>query len=257
MTTILALQNMTKSYGTRTVLDQVSLQLPTGQLLGLIGPSGSGKSTVIKLALGMTQADTGEAYIFETRMPNRKALAQIGYMAQNDALYETLTGYDNLKFFAQMRDIKAVDHEISRVAQIVNLTAALKQQVKGYSGGMKRRLSLAIALLGEPDLLILDEPTVGIDPALRLQIWEELRRQQANQKTILMTTHVMDEAERVDRVVLLFDGRIIADDSPAALKAQYDVSTVEQVFLKAEVEATKGVDVFGTVVDFNVDEFNF
>lgn len=239
MTTILALQNMTKSYGTRTVLDQVSLQLPTGQLLGLIGPSGSGKSTVIKLALGMTQADTGEAYIFETRMPNRKALAQIGYMAQNDALYETLTGYDNLKFFAQMRDIKAVDHEISRVAQIVDLTAALKQQVKGYSGGMKRRLSLAIALLGEPDLLILDEPTVGIDPALRLQIWEELRRQQANQKTILMTTHVMDEAERVDRVVLLFDGRIIADDSPAALKAQYDVSTVEQVFLKAEVEATK------------------
>ena len=160
-------------------------------------------------------------------------------MAQNDALYETLTGYDNLKFFAQMRDIKAVDHEISRVAQIVDLTAALKQQVKGYSGGMKRRLSLAIALLGEPDLLILDEPTVGIDPALRLQIWEELRRQQANQKTILMTTHVMDEAERVDRVVLLFDGRIIADDSPAALKAQYDVSTVEQVFLKAEVEATR------------------
>lgn len=239
MTTILALQNMTKSYGTRTVLDQMSLQLPTGQLLGLIGPSGSGKSTVIKLALGMTQADTGEAYIFETRMPNRKALAQIGYMAQNDALYETLTGYDNLKFFAQMRDIKAVDHEISRVAQIVDLTAALKQQVKGYSGGMKRRLSLAIALLGEPGLLILDEPTVGIDPALRLQIWEELRRQQANKKTILMTTHVMDEAERVDRVVLLFDGRIIADDSPAALKAQYDVSTVEQVFLKAEVEATR------------------
>ena len=138
-----------------------------------------------------------------------------------------------------MRDIKAVNHEISRVAQIVDLTAALKQQVKGYSGGMKRRLSLAIALLGEPDLLILDEPTVGIDPALRLQIWEELRRQQANQKTILMTTHVMDEAERVDRVVLLFDGRIIADDSPAALKAQYDVSTVEQVFLKAEVEATR------------------
>lgn len=239
MTTILALQNMTKSYGTRTVLDQMSLQLPTGQLLGLIGPSGSGKSTVIKLALGMTQADTGEAYIFETRMPNRKVLAQIGYMAQNDALYETLTGYDNLKFFAQMRDIKAVDHEISRVAQIVDLTAALNQQVKGYSGGMKRRLSLAIALLGEPDLLILDEPTVGIDPALRLQIWEELRRQQANQKTILMTTHVMDEAERVDRVVLLFDGRIIADDSPAAFKAQYDVSTVEQVFLKAEVEATR------------------
>lgn len=238
MATILALENMTKSYGTRTVLDHVRLEIPSGQLLGLIGPSGSGKSTVIKLALGMTQADSGEAFIFETRMPNRSALARIGYMAQNDALYETLTGYDNLKFFAQMRDVQAVDAEISRVAQFVNLTADLNQRVSGYSGGMKRRLSLAIALLGEPDLLILDEPTVGIDPALRLQIWTELRRQQANQKTILMTTHVMDEAEKVDRVVLLFDGRIIADDSPTALKTQYGVATVEQVFLAAEVEAT-------------------
>lgn len=238
MATILALENMTKSYSTRTVLDHVRLEIPSGQLLGLIGPSGSGKSTVIKLALGMTQADSGEAFIFETRMPNRSALARIGYMAQNDALYETLTGYDNLKFFAQMRDVQAVDVEISRVAQIVNLTADLNQRVSGYSGGMKRRLSLAIALLGEPDLLILDEPTVGIDPALRLQIWTELRRQQANQKTILMTTHVMDEAEKVDRVVLLFDGRIIADDSPTALKTQYGVATVEQVFLAAEVEAT-------------------
>lgn len=137
-----------------------------------------------------------------------------------------------------MRDVQAVDAEISRVAQIVNLTADLNQRVGGYSGEMKRRLSLAIALLGEPDLLILDEPTVGIDPALRLQIWTELRRQQANQKTILITTHVMDEEEKVDRVVLLFDGRIIADDSPTALKTQYGVATVEQVFLTAEVEAT-------------------
>ena len=172
-------------------------------------------------------------------MPDRQALGKIGYMAQSDALYEALSGYDNLKFFAQMRDIRVVDEEIKRVATIVNLTDALDQQVKGYSGGMKRRLSLAIAFLGEPEFLILDEPTVGIDPALRRQIWDELRRQQAQQKTILITTHVMDEAEKVDRVVLLFDGHIIADDSPAALKARYDVSTVERVFLKAEVEAGK------------------
>lgn len=98
MATILALENMTKSYGTRTVLDHVRLEIPSGQLLGLIGPSGSGKSTVIKLALGMTQADSGEAFIFETRMPNRSALARIGYMAQNDALYETLTGMITLNF---------------------------------------------------------------------------------------------------------------------------------------------------------------
>ncbi|MFT9388704.1 MAG: ABC transporter ATP-binding protein [Leuconostoc sp.] len=239
MSDVLELQQITKSYGGRTVLDAVNLKLPAGELMGLIGPSGSGKSTVIKLALGMAQADAGVAHIFDIQMPDRQALGKIGYMAQSDALYEALSGYDNLKFFAQMRDIRVVDEEIKRVATIVNLTDALDQQVKGYSGGMKRRLSLAIAFLGEPEFLILDEPTVGIDPALRRQIWDELRRQQAQQKTILITTHVMDEAEKVDRVVLLFDGRIIADDSPAALKARYDVSTVEQVFLKAEVEAGK------------------
>lgn len=239
MSDVLELQQITKSYDGRTVLDAVNLKLPAGELMGLIGPSGSGKSTVIKLALGMTQADAGVAHIFDIQMPDRQALGKIGYMAQSDALYEALSGYDNLKFFAQMRDIRVVDEEINRVATIVNLTDALDQQVKGYSGGMKRRLSLAIAFLGEPEFLILDEPTVGIDPALRRQIWDELRRQQAQQKTILITTHVMDEAEKVDRVVLLFDGRIIADDSPAALKARYDVSTVEQVFLKAEVEAGK------------------
>lgn len=239
MSDVLELQQITKSYGGRTVLDAVNLKLPAGELMGLIGPSGSGKSTVIKLALGMAQADAGVAHIFDIQMPDRQALGKIGYMAQSDALYEALSGYDNLKFFAQMRDIRVVDEEINRVATIVNLTDALDQQVKGYSGGMKRRLSLAIAFLGEPEFLILDEPTVGIDPALRRQIWDELRRQQAQQKTILITTHVMDEAEKVDRVVLLFDGRIIADDSPAALKARYDVSTVEQVFLKAEVEAGK------------------
>ncbi len=239
MSDVLELQQITKSYGGRTVLDAVNLKLPAGELMGLIGPSGSGKSTVIKLALGMAQADAGVAHIFDIQMPDRQALGKIGYMAQSDALYEALSGYDNLKFFAQMRDIRVVDEEIKRVATIVNLTDALDQQVKGYSGGMKRRLSLAIAFLGEPEFLILDEPTVGIDPALRRQIWDELRRQQAQQKTILITTHVMDEAEKVDRVVLLFDGRIIADDSPAALKARYDVSTVEQVFLKAEVEADK------------------
>lgn len=239
MSDVLELQQITKSYGGRTVLDAVNLKLPAGELMGLIGPSGSGKSTVIKLALGMAQADAGVAHIFDIQMPDRQALGKIGYMAQSDALYEALSGYDNLKFFAQMRDIRVLDEEIKRVATIVNLTDALDQQVKGYSGGMKRRLSLAIAFLGEPEFLILDEPTVGIDPALRRQIWDELRRQQAQQKTILITTHVMDEAEKVDRVVLLFDGRIIADDSPAALKARYDVSTVEQVFLKAEVEAGK------------------
>jgi len=124
--------------------------------------------------------------------------------------------------------------EVAHAAQVVDLTADLDKRVAGYSGGMKRRLSLAIALLGNPELLILDEPTVGIDPALRRQIWAELGSIRDEGRSILITTHVMDEAELVDRVALLLGGEVMAFDTPVALKQQYGVDTIEDVFLKAE-----------------------
>lgn len=204
--------------------------------MGLIGPSGSGKSTIIKIALGMEVADKGTAEIFEAKMPNRKLLSKIGYMAQTDALYMTLTGFENLKFYAKMKGIKSseLQLQIDHVAEVVDLKDALNKRVEGYSGGMMRRLSLGIALLGNPKLLILDEPTVGIDPALRRKIWRELKRIKNNGQSILITTHVMDEAEQVDEVALILDGNVIALDSPKNLKQQYDVPTIEDVFLKAE-----------------------
>ena len=188
----------------------------------------------------MEVASGGNAVVLGTTMPNRELLGQIGYMAQTDALYETLTAQENLKFFGLMKGIKTADmHQaINHVAQVVDLTPDLNKRVAGYSGGMKRRLSLAIALLGDPELLILDEPTVGIDPALRRQIWAELGRLRDVGRSILITTHVMDEAELADRVALLLDGKVMAFDRPAALKEQYGVATIEDVFLKAEgVEA--------------------
>ena len=204
--------------------------------MGLIGPSGSGKSTIIKIALGMEVADKGTAEIFEAKMPNRKLLSKIGYMAQTDALYMTLTGFENLKFYAKMKGIKSseLQLQIDHVAEVVDLKDALNKRVEGYSGGMMRRLSLGIALLGNPKLLILDEPTVGIDPALRRKIWRELKRIKNNGQSILITTHVMDEAEQVDEVALILDGNVIALDSPKNLKQQYDVPSIEDVFLKAE-----------------------
>lgn len=204
--------------------------------MGLIGPSGSGKSTIIKIALGMEVADKGTAEIFEAKMPNRKLLSKIGYMAQTDALYMTLTGFENLKFYAKMKGIKSseLQLQIDHVAEVVDLKDALNKRVEGYSGGMMRRLSLGIALLGNPKLLILDEPTVGIDPALRRKIWRELKRIKNNGQSILITTHVMDEAEQVDEVALILDGNVIALDSPKNLKRQYDVPSIEDVFLKAE-----------------------
>lgn len=233
---IIELKNITKSFGKQNVLKNTNLNVQQGQIVGLIGPSGSGKSTIIKIALGMEVADKGTAEIFEAKMPNRKLLSKIGYMAQTDALYMTLTGFENLKFYAKMKGIKSseLQLQIDHVAEVVDLKDALNKRVEGYSGGMMRRLSLGIALLGNPKLLILDEPTVGIDPALRRKIWRELKRIKNNGQSILITTHVMDEAEQVDEVALILDGNVIALDSPKNLKRQYDVPSIEDVFLKAE-----------------------
>ncbi|MFD0898689.1 ABC transporter ATP-binding protein [Loigolactobacillus binensis] len=232
----ITLTHLVKKFGPQTVLKDINLTVQPGEIVGLIGPSGSGKSTVIKTALGMELADGGQATVFGQQMPQRQLLARIGYMAQTDALYEALSGKENLVFFAKMKGLTktTITAAITHVATVVDLTADLNKRVSGYSGGMKRRLSLAIALLGKPELLILDEPTVGIDPALRRQVWRELDKVRDAGSSILITTHVMDEAELTDRVALLLGGEVIAFATPAQLKQQYQVATIEDVFLKAE-----------------------
>ena len=238
MKTLLHLQDLVKSFDHQIVLNHVSFELQTGEIIGLIGPSGAGKSTMIKTMLGMEKADEGIALVLDHTMPNRHILGDIGYMAQSDALYEALSGQENLEFFGQLKGLSKRDltAEIAHVAQVVDLTEHLNKTVSGYSGGMKRRLSLAIALLGNPQLLILDEPTVGIDPSLRKKIWKELFALRDNGIGILVTTHVMDEAELTDKVGLLLGGEIIAFDTPQHLKDGYQVSSIEEVFLKAEGE---------------------
>lgn len=238
MNTAISLTHLVKKFGNQTVLKDVNFNVESGQIVGLIGPSGSGKSTVIKIALGMEVSDGGNAEVLGKTMPNRQLLGQIGYMAQSDALYDSLSGYENLKFFAQMKGISKanVQTEIEHVTQVVDLQDDIKKRVSGYSGGMQRRLSLAIALLGKPELLVLDEPTVGIDPALRRKVWTELKAIREQGRSILITTHVMSEAEQVDQVALLLGGKVIAFDTPSQLKEQYQVSSIEDAFLKAEGE---------------------
>ncbi|WP_203640241.1 ABC transporter ATP-binding protein [Levilactobacillus andaensis] len=233
---IIELNHLAKKFGDETVLKDINMTLKKGEIIGLIGPSGAGKSTVIKVTLGMEVASGGSAKVFDTVMPNRQLLGRIGYMAQTDALYDSLSGRENLKFYGLMKGIAKQDmaKEVDHAAKVVDLTDDLDKRVSGYSGGMMRRLSLAIALLGNPELLILDEPTVGIDPALRRQIWKELGSIRDEGRSILITTHVMDEAELCDRVALLLGGKVMAFDKPASLEAQYQVDTVEDVFLKAE-----------------------
>ena len=233
---LIEIEKLSKSFGEQKVLDKIDFNLESGEIVGLIGPSGSGKSTLIKTMLGMEKADEGEALVLDYKMPKREILSNIGYMAQSDALYEMLTGYENLEFFGKMKGVSAKElkKEIEYIAEVVDLTDDLKKLVSNYSGGMKRRLSLAIALIGSPELLILDEPTVGIDPSLRKNIWKELFKQRDNGVGILVTTHVMDEAELTDKVGLLLNGDIIDFDTPQQLKVKNNVETIEEVFLKVE-----------------------
>lgn len=230
------LQGVSKHYGKKQVLENIDMSIDEGAIYGLIGPSGSGKTTLVKMIIGLTLADSGSIRVLDTEMPNLKMLERIGYMAQSDALYLELTGRENLAFFASLYPLKKAESRKRQayVADIVNLAGELDKKVEAYSGGMKRRLSLAIALVHDPALLILDEPTVGMDPELRLTVWDEffeLKRE--FQKTIVITTHVMDEAERCDVVSLVRNGRILATGTPAELKAAYGAGNLEDVFLKA------------------------
>lgn len=238
MAYLINLTHLQKSYGKQTVLHDINLNVMPKEIVGLIGPSGAGKSTTIKTMLGMEKVDSGETLVLGTQMPNRQILSQIGYMAQSDALYETLSAKENLQFFGKMKGVSGteLEQEIAYTANVVELTADLNKRVANYSGGMKRRLSLAIALLGQPELLVLDEPTVGIDPSLRRKIWHELKLIRDQGRSVLITTHVMDEAELTDRVALLLNAKIIAFAEPKKLEEQYQVDSIEDVFLKAESE---------------------
>ena len=231
------MMNASISFDKRTVLDNVTIELDSGTILGLIGPSGAGKTTTIKCLMGMEKLDQGTAEIFGNRMPDRKVLGRVGYMGQSDALYEELTAKENLVFFGNLMGLtgSALEDAMTKKMELVNLMPFMDKPVKTYSGGMKRRLSLAITLLANPDLIILDEPTVGIDPSLRVTIWEQLRALAEDKKAIIVTTHVMDEAEKCDHVGLIIDGKLFALGTPGELKKAFHAESIEEVFLKAEV----------------------
>ncbi|NMH70661.1 ABC transporter ATP-binding protein [Bacillus sp. RO3] len=233
MDSIIHLNELSKSFGTQDILKNVSLAIQKGDIYGLLGPSGSGKTTLIKLMIGLELPSTGTVTFKGNKLKAKELYPSIGYMAQSDALYDELTARENLSFMASLYGLKKTRREqIEKVMKTVDLLEHLDKPVHQYSGGMKRRLSLAIALLHDPEVLLLDEPTVGIDPVLRKEIWDSFHRLKEEGRTLIITTHVMDEAERCDRLGLLQHGEIIASDSPAAIKEFYGVTSIEEVFLK-------------------------
>ena len=229
------IEGLSKKYGKQQVLTDINLAVGEGRIYGFIGPSGSGKTTLVKMIVGIDSPDSGTVTVMGKQVPNLKLLQDIGYMAQSDALYPELTGKENLVFFASLFGLKgaALKVRIAYVSNLVQLNEAMNKKVAAYSGGMKRRLSLAIALVHDPQLLILDEPTVGIDPELRQSVWHELLELMAQGKTIVLTTHVMDEAAKCEVIALVRDGGILASGSPEELKAKFGASDLEGVFLAA------------------------
>lgn len=228
-----SIKDVTKHFGKHVVLRNINLDILEGEIFGLLGPSGAGKTTLVKELSGLDTPTSGENIVLGQTMPKLEVINRIGYMAQSDALYEDLSAKENLQFFSSLYGLKGMKlkERIQEVMKLVDLTEHVNKLVSDYSGGMKRRLSLAIALLHEPELLILDEPTVGIDPVLRKKIWDAFYQLNEQGTTIIVTTHVMDEAEKCDRLGLMRDGSLIAVGTPSELKQHTNSATIEEAFL--------------------------
>jgi ABC-2 type transport system ATP-binding protein len=231
--TCIRVEHVSRSFGKKKVIDDISLEVNNGEIFGMLGPSGAGKTTLVKMIAGIDEPTSGTIHVLDSKMPSLQVMKKIGFMAQSDALYGELTALENLQFFAAIYGLKGKKQKqrIEEVMELVNLTEHIKKTVNNYSGGMKRRFSLAASLLHEPEVLILDEPTVGIDPVLRQSIWEELERIRQKGTTIVVTTHVMDEAEKCQRLAMIRDGRLIAVGSPEELKKKTNSQTIEEAFL--------------------------
>ena len=229
----ICINKLNKFYGKKQILFDISLNIPRGSIYGLLGPSGCGKTTLVKTIAGIASKSSGEITLLGEKVPSRKLLSNIGYMSQAAALYPTITAYENLKFFGSLYNIKKgeLEDRIACVANIVNLSEDLKKKVHAFSGGMKQRLSLAIALLPNPKILILDEPTVGIDPVLRKSIWTELKSLSNSGITILITTHIMDEAIKCDYLAMMRKGVILATGSPEEIQKEAKTNNIEEAFI--------------------------
>jgi ABC-2 type transport system ATP-binding protein len=226
---------LTKAFGKVVAVDGVDLTLERGCIYGVLGPNGSGKTTLIRLLTGLALPTAGYASVLGERMPSREALARIGYMTQSDGIYPELTVGENIRFFSSLYGRPDRD-AVREVLELVELDDRLGTPAFELSGGMRRRLSLACALAHRPDVVFLDEPTVGVDPALRVQFWAHFRRLAADGTTLLVSSHVMDEADRCDDLVFMRAGRIIARGSSGELRAQAGTRDLEDAFLRLSGE---------------------
>jgi lipooligosaccharide transport system ATP-binding protein len=244
----LRVSGLRKSYGSLQVVAGIDLRVETGQCFGLLGPNGAGKTTTLKLCLGLSEPDAGEIHMLGLPVPQRarEARARVGIVPQVDNLDPDFTVRENLLVYGRYFDLSAaqIEQRIPGLLEFAGLATRADARIQALSGGMKRRLTLARALINDPDLIYLDEPTTGLDPQARHVIWARLRQLLGQGKTIFLTTHFMDEAERLcHRLAIMDHGRIIAEGAPRELVERHIEPQVVEVYGDG---AEKWVSGFGT-----------
>lgn len=231
---------LVKTFGPVRAVDDVSFDLAAGRIYGLLGPNGSGKTTLIRLLIGLTRPTSGQAEVLGVRMPSRANLSRIGYMTQADGVYLALTVAENARFFAATYGVRNTD-AVEDALELVELAERGRVIAGTLSGGQRRRLSLACALVHRPPVLFLDEPTVGVDPLLRVQFWTHFRALAGAGTTIVVSSHVMDEADRCDELLFVRSGKVIARGPSKDIRARARTEDLERAFIQlgGDVAATR------------------
>jgi len=224
------IKNLSVTLDGQQILKDISVSLPAGHIIGLIGPSGAGKTTLIRTIVGRLRVDRGKVKVLGLPAGSPRLRDEVGYMTQSISVYQDLTISENLRYFATITG--CLKEEAQEVIKKVDLSDHSHKLVRKLSGGQKSRVSLAVALLGHPRLLLLDEPTVGVDPVLRHQLWQLFKKLADRGTTVLVTSHVMDEASHCQDLFLIRDGELLAYGTPAELCKRTGTKTVEESFLK-------------------------
>lgn len=228
-TPAISVESLSVTRGGRPVLHELGFWVPAGQVTGLLGPSGCGKSTLLRSIVGVQRITDGRVTVLGQAAGSAGLRRRIGYVTQDPSVYGDLSVTENLQFFARVLDVSRA--RVDELIDLVALDSQRDQVVDRLSGGQRSRVSLAVALLDDPELVVLDEPTVGLDPVLRAELWQRFRELAEGGVTLLVSSHVMDEASRCDRLLLMRQGRIIADDTPSALLERTHTRDIESAFL--------------------------